>query len=259
MNKNKLLQSVIIILAFLVAVYGKRLLHQYVTISFDSAFVKLMYSYAWSIIPIVLVLGFLYGVKNILKELCLDKGFFIGLVFSLVAVSPMLISSAIIGELDKEISWLSLLQKTFFAGFTEEILFRGFLFGILFRKLGWGFIPASLLGAVIFGLGHLYQGTTTSELIGIFLITFVGSSWFAWLFIEWNENLWVPIFLHSLMNLSWILFEVSDNALGDIYTNIFRFVTIAITIFATIQYNIKRDKYSINSKNLLINRISNVS
>ncbi len=259
MNKKKLLQSIIVILVFLIAVYGRQLLNQYVTIAFDSVFIKLMYSYAWWIIPIILVLGFLYGFKNILKELCLDKGLFIGLFFSLVAVSPMLISSVIIGELNKDISWLSLLQKTFFAGFTEEILFRGFLFGILFRKLGWGFIPASLLGAVIFGLGHLYQGSTTSEIIGIFLITFVGSSWFAWLFVEWDENLWIPIFLHSLMNLSWILFDVSDNALGGIYTNIFRFVTIAITIFATIKYNLKRDKFGINKKNLFINRTTNAS
>jgi len=256
MIKKKFIQSFIIILVFLFAVYGKRLLQQFVVISFDSPSINLIYSYAWWIIPIAIALGLLYGFKNILKELCLNKNLFTGLAFGLIAVLPMLISSAIMGEIDKDIGWLTLLKKTLFAGFMEEILFRGFLFGILFRKLGWGFIPASLLGAIIFGLGHLYQGSTATELISIFLITFIGSAWFAWLFIEWKENLWIPIFLHVLMNLSWILFNVSNNALGDTYTNIFRIVTITFTVVATILYSIKRDKFRINSKNLLTNKIT---
>ena len=256
MNKKKFLQSFIIILVFLLAVYGNRLLQRFVIISFDSPIINLMYSYAWWIIPIVIVIGLLYGFENILKVLCLDKKLFSGLAFGLIAVSPMLISSAILGELDKDIDWLIFLKNTLFAGFMEEVLFRGFLFGILFRKLGWGFIPATLLGAIIFGLGHLYQSSAANEMIGIFFITFIGSAWFAWLFIEWKENLWIPIFLHALMNLSWILFNMSDNALGDTYTNIFRIVTIAFTIVATILYNVKRDKFRINSKNLLTNKIT---
>ena len=254
-NTKRFLHSAIIILVFLLAVYGKKLLHHFVVISFDSPIINIIYTYSWWIIPIVITVGLLYGFRNVLKELCLDKKIFTAFTYSLIAVSPMLISSAIIGEVDTEINWLSLLYKTLFAGFMEEVLFRGFLFGILFRKLGWGFIPATLLGAVVFGLGHLYQGTTTTELIGVFLVTFIGSAWFAWLFIEWGENLWVPIFLHILMNLSWILFSMSDNALGNTYANIFRFVTIAITIVATIIYNIKRDKFSVNSKNLITNNV----
>ena len=144
MNKKKYLQSVFIILVFLFAVYGNRILQQFVVLSFNSPFLKLMYSYAWWIIPIVIALGLLYGFNNVLKELCLEKNFLIGLVFGLITVSPMLISSAIIGEIDNDIDWLILQKKTFFAGFMEEVLFRGFLFGILFRKMGWGFIPASV-------------------------------------------------------------------------------------------------------------------
>ena len=212
-----------------------------------------MYSYAWWIIPIFLAIGLLYGFKNILKELCLDKNVLIGIAFSLVVVSPMLISSAFIGQVDSDVDVITLLHKTLFAGFMEEVLFRGFLFGILFRKIGWGFIPASILGAIIFAFGHLYQGANTNELIGIFIVTFIGSSWFAWLFIEWKENLWIPIFLHVFMNLSWTLFHVSDNALGDIYTNIFRIITIALTVGTTILYNNRINKYSINGKNLFIN------
>ncbi len=256
MNKKKFLYSIIITLAFLFAVYGNRLLQEFISISFDSSAIKLIYGYAWWVLPICMTLGFIFGFKNIISELGLSKGFFFGFVFGLITVSPMLISSAIIGEIDHNIHFLTLLHKTLFAGFFEELLFRGFLFGILFRKLGWGFIPASALGAVMFGLGHVYQGSSASEVFGVFFITFMGSSWFAWLYIEWKSNLWVPVFLHIFMNLSWTLFNVSDNALGDLYTNIFRIFTIALTVVATILYSIKRDKFRINKKNLITNIIT---
>ena len=254
MNKNKFIQSVFIILVFLFAVYGKIILGKNLTVSFDSPFINILYSYAWWIIPIFIAIGLLYGFKNILKELCLDKNILSGLAFSLVAVSPMLISSAFIGKINYEIDVNTLLHKTLFAGFMEEVLFRGFLFGILFRRIGWGFIPAAVLGAIIFALSHLYQGSGMNELTGIFLVTFIGSAWFAWLYIEWKENLWVPIFLHIFMNLSWTLFNVSDNALGGVYANLFRIITITITVVATILYNNRKDKYRVNRKNLIINK-----
>ena len=57
------------------------------------------------------------------------------------------------------------------------------------------------------------------------------------------------------MNLSWTLFNVSENALGGIYTNIFRIATIVLTVIATIIYNNKKGKYSINGKNLIFNKV----
>jgi membrane protease YdiL (CAAX protease family) len=254
MNRNKSLQSVFVILVFLIALYGKRLFQHVGEISFDLPLLNLLYSYAWWIVPIVISIGILFGFKNVVKELCLDRNVFIGFAFSLIVVSPMLISSAMIGQIDTDLDLLTLLRKTLFAGLMEEILFRGFLFGILFRKLGWGFIPASALGATIFALSHLYQGSSAVELIGIFTITFIGSAWFAWLFIEWKENLWIPIFLHGLMNLSWTLFNMSSNVLGDTYTNIFRIVTIVLTVVATIQFNRRKDKFRVNGNNLFRNR-----
>lgn len=113
----------------------------------------------------------------------------------------MLVSSAFIGQIPEDFKILPLLHQTLFAGFMEEYLFREFLFGILFRKLAWGFIPASILSAFIFGLGHIYQGFTFLVTTGVFLVTSIGAIWFAWLYIECNNNLWVPIFLHVLMNL----------------------------------------------------------
>jgi len=58
-----------------------------------------------------------------------------------------------------------------------------------------------------------------------------------------------------MMNLSWVLFDVSSNALGGIYTNLFRAITIALTIIITIRYHKKRG-LKINRLNLIVNKNS---
>ncbi len=253
MKHKEIRNSILIVLIFIFAFYGKNVLNSYIPLTFPTTFLKVFYSYFWWILPTLLIIGFLYGFKNIPKSLGLNKGLIIGFSFSIITVLPMIMSSAIIGNFDSNINFGSLLHKTIIAGFFEEYFFRGFLFGILFWKLKWGFIPASILGGIIFGLGHLYQGSTITEMTGIFAITAMGAIWFSWLYIEWGNNLWVPIFLHTLMNLSWILFEVSNNAIGGIYTNFFRVITIALTIIITIIYHKKRGLI-INRKNLIINK-----
>jgi uncharacterized protein len=90
------------------------------------------------------------------------------------------------------------------------------------------------LARFFFGIGHIYQGNAFVETLGFFSITAMGAVWFAWLYIEWNANLWVPIFLHLLMNLSWALFDIGNNALGDLAANLFRNITITLTIVITI-------------------------
>jgi uncharacterized protein len=252
MKRKSIIDSTIVIMTFLIAFYGKRILSDYFTISISSDLMKIAYSYLWWILPTIFITALLFGYNKIFDNIGIQKGIIIGLLFSIIAVFPMLISSALIGHIGENLRMSDLIHKTLFAGFMEEYLFRGFLFGILFRKLGWGFIPASLLGALIFGLGHIYQGSTFFETTGVFLLTALGAIWFAWLYIEWNNNLWVPIFLHILMNLSWVLFEVSSNALGGSYTNLFRIITITLSIIITIKYN-KKKGLIINRKNLILN------
>lgn len=255
MKKKEIINSVIVILTFLVAVYGKRILNEYFSFSLTSDYLKVIHTYLWWLIPSFIVTGVLYGFNKTFDSLGLNKSILFGIIFSAITVSPMLISSVIIGKIDADFKIFDIVHKSLIAGFMEEYLFRGFLFGILFRKLGWGFIPASLLGGLIFGLGHVYQGSTFSETIGVFLVTSLGAVWFSWLYIEWKNNLWVPIFLHTLMNLSWVLFEVSDNALGGSYTNVFRIITISLTIFLTIRLN-KKNELEISRKNLILNSIT---
>lgn len=252
MKKQVVINSFVVILAFLIGWYGKTILNSYISLTFSTTFLNISYSYLWWILPTLLVLGVFYGFKNIPENLGLNKGLEIGFLFSIITVLPMIVSSAIIGKLDSDLNLGALFHKTLIAGFFEECFFRGFLFGILFRKLKWGFIPASIIGGLFFGIGHLYQGSIFIETTGVFVITSIGAVWFSWLYIEWKNNLWVPIFLHTLMNLSWVLFEVSNNALGGLYTNLFRGITIALTIIITIRYHKKRGLI-IKRNNLIIN------
>lgn len=118
-------------------------------------------------------------------------------------------------------------------GLGEELLYRSFLFGLLFRFAGWGFLPAALVAALLFGGAHLYQGGAAGEAAGIFALTALGSLWFAWLYIEWDFDLWMPVAFHVLMNAWWILFPVADNALGPAWTIALRLTVLALSVVVT--------------------------
>lgn len=121
-------------------------------------------------------------------------------------------------------------------GFGEELLYRAFLFGLLVRFAGWGFLPAALVGAVLFGGAHLYQGGGAAEAAGVFALTALGALWFAWLYAEWGFDLWVPIAFHTLMNAWWVLFPVADNALGPVGAVVIRLVVIVLSVATTVAW-----------------------
>ncbi|MFD2247658.1 CPBP family intramembrane glutamic endopeptidase [Pontibacter ruber] len=174
--------------------------------------------------------------KEFFKNLGLDKSFLKALAFAVVCTAPMFLGFSLLFDFNTDIKLNTILVSILAAAFFEELYFRGFLFGQLYKHTSLGFITSVLLGALLFGLIHLYQSTDPIELVGIFLITFLGAILFAWAYVEWNYNLWVPVLLHLLMNLAWELFNVSDNALGGAYSNVFRTITIALIIAVTILY-----------------------
>lgn len=199
----------------------------------------------------------LHRPDEIASSMGLSRGFGSGALFGVLATLPMLIGYACMGTFDREVSADHLLTRVVIAGFFEELVFRGFVFGQLFRYARWGFLPAALLTAVAFGSLHLYQGHDLQSALGAFGVTAAGSVFFSWIYAEWNFNLWCVIWLHTLMNLPWIVFSVSaSGAVGGIGANILRFGTIAIAIGLTIAYKKqKRLPYCINYKQLIINYV----
>lgn len=214
----------------------------------------------YTIVGIPLFIGVLlmHNRKDFFKSLGFNKSALKAFLFALLCVSSMLIGYGIAYDFNSEFTVNRLLISIISAGFFEELYFRGFLFGQLFRYTRLGFIPAVLLGAIIFALGHLYQSTEFGELIGIFVVTFLGSILFSWVYIEWRSNLWVPIFLHMLMNFSWEVFSVDDTAFGGLYPNIFRGITIFLVIVLTVIYKKKRkEKFEINKHTIWMKKIIN--
>ena len=129
---------------------------------------------------------------------------------------------------------VELMRSAVLPGIAEEVLYRALLFGFLFRFAGWGFLPAGLVGALVFGAAHLYQGGDPVEALAIAGLTTAGGLWFSWLYAEWRFNLWVPIAFHILMNGWWTLFDVADDALGTGASVGLRAAVIALSVLVTV-------------------------
>ena len=256
--KKRTLYTIAVIVVFILSVYGRLL----IDIVFDikiystSIYSNLIINYLWWIIPVLLLLTLSFGPKSLLNRLSLDRPFIKAFLFALIFVFPMLLGALFSGQFNKSLRIWDIIEGAILAGFFEELIFRGFLFGQLFRNCNWGFIPAASLNAVLFGLGHIYQGSSFEETLGVFLVTLSGGIWFAWLYAEWNNNIWMPVCMHVLMNFSWMITTSNETALGSLLPNVFRVLTIAISIVITIKMKENLKSLRINKSNLWVNKSS---
>ncbi|MBR9792090.1 MAG: CPBP family intramembrane metalloprotease [Gammaproteobacteria bacterium] len=157
----------------------------------------------------------------------------VGVLWGLVFVSPMLIGFAV-SDAPAQFAPTMLVTKALLPGFLEELMFRGFLVGMLIKVAGWRLLPAALVNAVLFGIGHWFQGATFTEALMASVFTGIGGLWFAWLFVAWRHNLWLVATLHILMNACWVIWQVDTTAIGSQYANLLRLSTMILSITATI-------------------------
>ena len=245
MERKKVLKSVAVVLAFLLMEYSGHSAHLSFLynwlpeFSYLRTFIKMLVYFS----PVLLVSGLLFrkkwGVVLGLKHSLL-KSFGLALAFT----APLFLIFPFFFGLEPELSGLSFFRGALLAAVFEELVFRGLVFGVLFRFCGWRFLPAVMLTAVVFGLAHLYQASDAMGALLTFAVTFAGAVWFAWLYVKWDYNLFLPIFLHFLMNFSWQLFEVGTGAAGGTITNTARILTILISVFVTIRYSGMAEKFS---------------
>ncbi len=186
-------------------------------------------------IPVLIVLFIFHKPQKALSELGLNNGFLRGVLIAFLFTLPMLIGYYFLGNYNNEFTLIKNIAFAFKDGFREEIFYRAFLFGQLFRQVKIGFIPAVAINGLIFGISHLYQAGNIFESFGVFAITFAGAVWFAWLFIKWGNNIWLPIWLHTFMNLYWDLFSTDKTAIGGLLLNLPRILTIALSVYFTIK------------------------
>lgn len=177
-----------------------------------------------------------------LSLLGLDKNPLRAFIVAACCTSVMFIGYIFTAPLRSEINLYDIFRDAMWPGFNEELIFRAFITGILVREAGWNFIPAAIVSALLFAKGHLYQATNFNDAIVIFLVTSgagIGFAVFYWL---WDWNIWLTIFLHFLMNLSFELFDVGSTAMLNGQANIFRSITLALAILYTVILVYKRKK-----------------
>jgi uncharacterized protein len=227
-------------------------LDNFLTKSIGIGIIGFLLTYIIVGLPLLLGLFLIHKPNEIIDSVGLRKGFSKGLLFSFIVTLPMLIGYSVFLKFNKDISINSIIVGVISAAFFEELYFRGIFFGQIFRYTKIGFIPSIVICALLFASGHMWQSNDISTLMGIFITTFFGAGLFAWLYIEWDNNLWIPMGLHLFMNLHWDLFSGS-NALGGKYENIFRIITIILAIAGTLRYKKHKGlKLNINKSNLII-------
>jgi membrane protease YdiL (CAAX protease family) len=197
-------------------------------------------AYAISGIPLIIGALLMHKPSAVIDSFGLNRSFPKAIAFSLICTVPMLIGYGIFFDFNTELTLNVFLISGLAAAFFEELFFRGFLYGQVYRYTNFGFFPSVIAGALLFASVHMYQSTDPAELAGIFAVTFMGGLFFAWMYSEWNHNIWVPVGVHFFMNIFWMLFSAGDNALGGLYANIFRVMTIVLVIGLTIGYKKKK-------------------
>ncbi|KMQ66203.1 hypothetical protein ACM46_01175 [Chryseobacterium angstadtii] len=210
-------------------------------------------AYSITLIPLIITLKILFPKKNTFSLFSLDKSILKGLFVAFIGTLPMLIGYFMYFKRVESVNFQSLFINTISSPFFEEVIFRAFLIGILFRFTGLGFISSILFGSLLFAQMHLYQSSNPTELMEIFLITFLGSVFFSWVYFEMDFNLWPAIFLHVFMNLYWEIFNIAENVSGNLYGNIFKILSIILVITVVIYRKQKhKTPFQITGKTLFI-------
>ncbi len=153
------------------------------------------------------------------------------------ALIPLYLVFAVTQPLARDIASAGVLYLAFIGPLAEEIVFRGVAFGLLRRMAGWPFWIAALLPAIVFGLGHAnpFVAAPTIDDIMTFTITASGAFIFSWLYERWHFNLWVPVFLHALMNFAWSLFRVGEGAFAGWLPTAMQVTSVTLAIFLTLR------------------------
>lgn len=156
----------------------------------------------------------LYKPKNLIRTILV--GVFLGLLIKFVFVSLVMPLLGSVPSADSPFSFLkgNLTNALLFSiyvivvgGFSEELVFRGFLFR---QAQGWfgsskvTLVLMVLVGSLIFGLPHIYQGgfgVVQSILVGIIYGT---------LYLLNKRNLWMVMIAHATFDLFSIYIIYND-------------------------------------------------
>jgi len=215
---------------------------------FISAF---LYYGLWTVLVPLGVAAVVAGPRRCVSALGLDGSIWTAAKIGLIATAILPLTYAFIAPVSAGNIGQKIVAGAILPGIGEEVLYRAMLFGLLFRFAGWGFLPAALLGASVFGIGHFYQGSSITEFLGIFGITALAALWWSWIYIEWDNNIWMPAAFHILMNMYFAIFDVAEGTLGSWSFFAIRALVCLISIGLTVRHAKKRGHFKITGRDWL--------
>lgn len=209
----------------------------------SASLLKFIVGYSIMFLAVIILTAFVIKPRELFSFLGLTDNIAKGFCISFICVLPLFIIFPILGSFYTDTTCSFILRKSILPGFMEEFMFRAFMFGLLFRYAKTGFFWAVILPALLFGSLHLYQGHDILSSLAAFGVTFIGAVYFSWMYVEWNFNLWIPIGLHILMNLAWVIFtmEGTEVAAGGLISNIARVISILLAVGLTVWYKRKNE------------------
>jgi len=254
MNKNEKINSLIIIISAIISTQVMPVIWQLFSpivapYVFHNQTMLNLFHNAFMLLPLLIVANQFFPQKSWYALLGMTKNYKAALTLALIATLPMFIGYSLLSS-NLNASFKALLDESFRPGFFEEVIFRGFIFGLLFRYCRWGFIPAAVFASLLLGLTHDYQADDMNSMITTIMFSILGGVWFAWLYAEADFNLWLPIFLHGLMNYSVALHDIGGGIALSPQTNLFRMMTIVLTVVFTIIIKRQRGFSTINKSSL---------
>lgn len=173
------------------------------------------------------------SLRSVLERVGLSSNSLRALAFGVAASLPMLLGFALTFRLNSRLGFLPVLFLDFLSPLVEEVECRGFGVLQLHSGTGWPFWAVVWPSAIVFGYGHVEQGQSRLEMLGLFLVTGLGGVVLAWLAFRW-QNLWVAVAFHICVNLWWDIFSVSNNAIGGWFPFALQTLTIIIAIVGTL-------------------------
>lgn len=193
------------------------------------------------VLVIITLVGISYraGANFAFRELGLCKSLRTASLFALAVTLPSaLLRLAVAGARLKFGSGL-LLMSVVASPVSEELLFRGYLFGQLYRRAGWSFWAAALVNAVPFVAGHFYElngkgWELVVSLAEVLLLVGVSALFAAWVYVRWEYNLWVLIFIHALLNFYSTVFVTTETASFSWVDNVAWLATLILVVVGTI-------------------------
>jgi membrane protease YdiL (CAAX protease family) len=209
-----------------------------------SSYSDVVQTIVWKLLQVVLIIpalaiSYREGVPFAIHELGLLESFRVASLFAVAVTLPNLLLRFAVAGTKLQLDSTSLFMSAVASPLSEELLFRGYLFGQLYRRAGWPFWAAALANAVPFLAGHLYQLSGKGwefavSVTEVLVLVGVSALFAAWVYVRWEYNLWVLIFIHALLNLYATVFTVTGSSSFSWVDNAAWLVTLILVVVGTI-------------------------